>query len=76
MRRQWLDTSLAQTMTWIWLGFLVAGLTAWVVYRYWRQWHPPAPPPADLTYSQRLDQRPAKRQGAAKGKRRGGSAKS
>lgn len=76
MRRQLLDTSLAQTIAWIWLGFLVAGLAAWIVYRYWRQRHPPAPPPPELSYSQRLEQRLAKRQGAARRKRRGGSAKS
>jgi hypothetical protein len=76
MRRQLLDTSLAQTIAWIWLGFLVAGLVAWIIYRYWRQRHPPVPPPPELSYSQRLEQRLAKRQGAARRKRRGGSAKS
>ncbi|HNR82654.1 hypothetical protein [Ottowia sp.] len=76
MRKQLLDTSLAQTMAWIWLGFLVAGLVTWIVYRYWRQRHPPAPPPPELSYSQRLEQRLAKRRGAAKRKRRGRSAKS
>ena len=36
MRLKWLDTDLAQTIAWIWLGFLVAGLAAWLVYKYWR----------------------------------------
>lgn len=76
MRKKVLDTSLAQTMAWIWLGLLVAGLVAWIVYRYWRQRHPPAPPPPELSYSQRLQQRLGKRQGAAKRRRRGASAKS
>lgn len=76
MRKQLLDTSLAQTMAWIWLGFLVAGLVTWIVYRYWRQRHPPAPPPPELSYSKRLEQRLAKRRGAVKRKRRARSAKS
>lgn len=76
MRRQLLDTNLAQTIAWIWLGFLAAGLAAWRAYRYWRQRHPPAPPAPDQSYSQRLEQRLTKRQSAAKRKRRGGPAKS
>lgn len=34
MRRQLLDTALAQTIAWIWLGFPVAGVLAWFAYRY------------------------------------------
>jgi hypothetical protein len=74
--RKYIESSLAQTIAWMWLGFLVAGVVAWPAYRYWRQRHPlPAPAP-ERSYSQRLAQRLAKRQGAAKRKRRDGSAKS
>ncbi len=75
MRRQLLDTSLAQTIAWIWLGFLAAGLMAWSVYRRWRERHPPAAPPPELTYSQRLKQRLTRPQNATKRKPRSGSAK-
>lgn len=50
MRKQLLDTNLAQTIAWIWLGFLVAGLATWLVYRYWRRRHPPAPPALERSY--------------------------
>lgn len=76
MRMQVPDTNLAQAIGWIWLGFLAAGLAAWLVYRYWRKRHPAVPPAPERSYSQRLEQRLAKRQGTAKRKRRGGSAKS
>lgn len=78
MRRQMIDTGLAQTIAWIWLGFLVAGAIAWFAYRYWRRRHPPPPPPApERSYSERLEQRlVANSRDATKRKRSGGSAKS
>lgn len=76
MRRQFLDTTLAQTIAWLWLGFLVAGVAAWFAYRYWRTRHPPPAPEPERSYSQRLEQRLAKSRGAAKRKRRDGPAKS
>ena len=76
MRRQLLDTHLAQTIAWIWLGFLLAGLVAWLVHRSWRKRHPPVPPEPERSYSQRLEQRLAKRQGTTKRKRRDAAAKS
>ena len=76
MGRKYLDTALAQTIAWLWLGFLVAGVVAWFAYRYWRKRHPRPVPERVRSYSQRLEQRLAKNQGAAKRKRRGGSAKS
>ena len=76
MRRKFLDADLAQTIAWMWLGFLVAGLVAWLVYRYWRRRHPIAPAAPERSYSQRLELRLTKSQGAAKRKRRGGPAKS
>lgn len=76
MRRQYVDTALAQTIAWIWLGFLVAGGVSWLAYRYWRKRNPHRPPMPERSYSQRLEQRLAKSQGAAKRKRHGGSVKS
>lgn len=76
MRRQSLDTTLAQTIALLWLGFLVAAAVAWFAYRYWRRRHPPPVPVPERSYSQRLAQRLAKSQGAAKRERRGGPAKS
>ncbi|MEQ1805751.1 MAG: hypothetical protein ABL900_10285 [Burkholderiaceae bacterium] len=76
MRKHLPDSNLAYTLTWIWLGLLVAGLAAWLVYRYWRTRHPPAPPAPERSYSQHLKQRLAKCQCATKRKRRGGPAKS
>lgn len=76
MGRKYLDTALAQAIAWLWLGFLVAGVVAWFAYRHWRKRHPPPVPEPERSYSQRLEQRLAKNQGAAKRKRRGGSAKS
>lgn len=76
MGRTSLDTALAQTIAWLWLGSLVAGAVAWLAYRYWRKRHPPPVPEPERSYSQRLEQRLAKNQGAAKRKRRGGSVKS
>jgi len=76
MGRKYLDTALAQTIAWIWLGFLVAGVVAWFAYRYWRKRHPPPVPEPERSYSQRLEQRLAKSPNTAKRKRRGGSAKS
>lgn len=65
MRRQLFDTGLGQTITWIWLGFLVAGLGAWLGYRYWRRRHPSPQPAPELSYSERLQERLSKRQGTA-----------
>lgn len=76
MRRQLLDTALAQTIAWLWLGFLVVGVVAWFAYRYWRGRHPAPVPAPERSYSQRLELRLAKSQGAAKRKRRGGPGKS
>lgn len=77
MRTKTMDTGLAQTIAWIWLGFLVVGAIAWVAYRYWRRRHPPAPPPApERSYSERLEQRLSKRQDATSRKRSKGSAES
>lgn len=69
-------TNLTQTITWIWAGFLVAGLAAWRTYRYWRKRRPPAPRAPVLSYSQRLKQRLTKSQGATKRKQRGNSTNS
>lgn len=76
MGRNSLDTALAQTIAWLWLGFLAAGVVAWFAYQYWRKRHPPAVPEPERSYSQRLEQRLAKNPSTAKRKRRGGSAKS
>lgn len=76
MRRQLLDTALAQTIAWLWLGFLVIGVMAWFAYRYWRRRHPAPAPVPERSYSQRLEQRLAKSQGADKCKRRDGPVKS
>lgn len=76
MGRKYLDTDLAQTIAWLWLGILVAGVVAWLAYRYWRKRHPLPVPEPERSYSERLEQRLAKNRGAAKRKRRGGSAKS
>lgn len=76
MGRKYLDTALAQTIAWLWLGFLVAAVVVWFAYRYWRKRHPTAAPEPELSYSQRLEQRLAKNRDAAKRARRGGSAKS
>lgn len=62
MRRQLPDTRLAQTIAWLWLGFLVAGLVAWLGYRYWRKRHPPPRPAPERSYIQSLEQRLSKRQ--------------
>lgn len=75
MRRQLPDPSLAQTIAWIWLGFLVAGIVAWFAYRHWRRRHPPPVPTPEPSYSQRLEQRLAKNQAATKRKRRVGATK-
>ena len=63
--RQLLDTGLAQTIAWIWLGFLVAGVVAWLAYRYWRRRHPPPPAGAGTELQPAPEERLAKRQGAA-----------
>lgn len=72
MRRQLNDIGLSQAIAWIWLGFIVAGALVWLGYRYWRRRHPPQPPLPEPSYSERLGQRLAKSQGAAKRKRRAG----
>ena len=54
MRRKWLDKDLAQTIAWIWPGTLIAGLAAWLVYKYGRKRHPPTPPVPERSCSQRL----------------------
>jgi O-antigen/teichoic acid export membrane protein len=74
MRRQLVDTALAQTIALLWLGFLAAGVVAWIAYRVWRRWNPPPPPVPERRYSQRLTQRLARHQGAGKRKRRSGPA--
>lgn len=74
MRRP-LDVALAQTITWIWLGFLLVGGVAWLAYRYWRKRHPPPAPAPDRSYSQRLEQRLAKKPSAATHGRRDGPTK-
>ncbi|MCC6889857.1 MAG: hypothetical protein IT536_15105 [Hyphomicrobiales bacterium] len=76
MGRNSLDTALAQTIAWLWLGFLAAGVVAWFAYRYWRKRRPPPLREPKRSYSQRLEQRLAKSPNTAKRKRRGGSAKS
>jgi|CXWJ01.1.fsa_nt_gi hypothetical protein len=70
MSRQLPDIRLSQAIAWIWLGFIVAGAVAWLGYRYWRWRHPPQAPLPETSYSERLRQRLAKSQGAAKHKRR------
>jgi len=74
--RRYLDATLAQTIGWMWLGFLVAAVVAWFGYRYWRKRNPPPPPAPERSYSQRLEQRLGKSPDAAKRKRRDGSPKS
>lgn len=74
--RGYLDATLAQTIAWVWLGFLVAGVVAWFTYRHWRRRHPPPVTAPERSYSQRLEQRLAKSQGAARHKRRGDPTKS
>ena len=75
MRRQLPDANLAQTIAWLWLGILVVGVVAWFAYRYWRSHHPHPTSAPERSYSQRLEERLAKRQVATKRKRRGGPAK-
>lgn len=40
-RETHLAAPLAQTIAWMWLGFLLVGAVAWLAYRYWRKRHPP-----------------------------------
>lgn len=70
------DKDLAQTIALIWLGFLVAGVVAWLVYSYWRKRHPPPPATPPRSYSQQLQDRLTAGRVAGKQKRRGGSNKS
>ena len=70
--RRYLDIEVAQTMAWIWLGIIIAGALVWLGYRCWGKRHPPPPPLPEPSYSERLGQRLAKSQDAAKHKRRGG----
>ena len=67
---------LAQTIALIWLGFLVAGVVAWLAYSYWRKRHSPPPAAPQRSYSQQLQDRLAAGRGTGKQKRRGGSNKS
>lgn len=76
MLRRLPEANLAQTITWIWLGLLVAGAVAWFAYRYWRKSHPLPVAEPKRSYSKRLQQRLSKNQGAANRKRRGGPVKS
>lgn len=76
MQRKYLDAALAQTIAWIWLGFLIAGVAVWFAYRYWRRRHPSPVAAPERSYSQRLQQRLVKGHSAAKRKRRDGSSKS
>lgn len=62
MQVKYLDSALAQTLTWIWLVVLAAGGVAWLIHRYWRARHPIPRPEPVLRYSQRLQQRLAKSQ--------------
>ena len=55
MRRQSLDTGLTQTIAWLWVAFLIAGVVAWFGYRYWRRRHPRPTAAPERSYSQRLD---------------------
>jgi hypothetical protein len=57
MSRRIPDAGLAQTMTWIWLGMLVAGTLIVLLYRLWRKRHPRRPPEVVPGFSQRLQQR-------------------
>ena len=74
-REAHLAAPLAQTIAWMWLGFLLVGAIAWLAYRYWRRRHPPRAPTPERSYSQCLGQRLAKSRGAAKSKRRDRPAK-
>lgn len=69
MPRRLPETNLAQAIGWIWLGFLLAGLTGWAAYRYWRRRHPPPPPAPQRSYSQQLEARLNKGRGTGKRKR-------
>jgi hypothetical protein len=57
MQSRLADPELTLTMTWIWLGVLLAILAAYGVYRAWRRRHPRRPPPAVQSYSTELKQR-------------------
>lgn len=57
MSRRIPDPGLAQTMTRIWLGMLVAGTLILLLYRLWRKRHPLRPPEVVPSFSQRLQQR-------------------
>ncbi len=76
MRRHLLDKDLAQTIALIWLGFLVVGVVAWLLYSCWRKRHPPPPAAPQRSYSERLQDRLAAARGTGKQKRRRDSDKS
>lgn len=68
MRQELVDSGLAATIAWIWVGFLVAGAVGWCAYRWWRGRRPIPPPALQRSYSQRLEQR-LTRKGASKSQR-------
>ena len=70
MRYKWLETSLAQTMAWIWLVILVTAVVGYAVFRWWRKRHPlPVPKPAP-SYAQQLQRRLNEHRGASKPSKR------
>lgn len=66
MRYKWLETSLAQTMAWIWLGILVTAIVGYAGFRWWRKWHPLQIPKPELPYAQQLQRRLNEHRGAGK----------
>ena len=70
MRYKWLETSLAQTLAWIWLVILVTAVVGYAVFRWWRKRHPlPVPKPAP-SYAQQLQRRLNEHRGAGKPSKR------
>jgi type VI protein secretion system component VasK len=55
------DPALAQTIAWIWLAILVAGMLVVLLYRLWRRRNPRRPPEVVAGFGQRLQQRLAQR---------------
>lgn len=68
MRFRMPDFSLAMTMLWMWVGFVVVLVAGWWVLKWWEKRHPPAPVGPVLSYTQQVHQRlrephPGKRTG-------------
>ena len=57
MRYKWLETSLAQTMAWMWLVIVVTAIIGYALFRWWRRRHPLPVPKPEPPYSQQLQRR-------------------